>query len=111
MEEQGPVHNNKVIQKPQNTTSIQRGISGINILTGTKIFNNLVVDAGYAGIWVHIRHVENEVLKDLEEELGYHFYNNTVVRARLNNTTELVFISALVSQAIKELWGAATALI
>ena len=88
------VYNNRIIQDPANTTSIQRAISGINVLTGTKVYNNLIVGPGEFGVWFHIRHVENDILKDLQEGLGYHFINNTIVEPGVNNTSGIgIFVS------------------
>lgn len=71
----GRIYNNKIIQKEQYAVEGQRGITCISPLSGTIFFNNIIVNPGEYGIWMHVRMTDAVV--DLDK--SYSFINNTIV--------------------------------
>ncbi|MGJ3234262.1 choice-of-anchor Q domain-containing protein [Marivirga sp.] len=71
----GRIYNNKIIQKEEYAVEGQRGITCISPLSGTIFFNNIIVNPGEYGIWMHIRMTDAVV--DLEK--SYSFINNTII--------------------------------
>jgi Right handed beta helix region/PKD domain len=75
------IFNNKIIQNPDYAIRESYGMSIINPLPGSYIFNNLVVGSGGYGIWTHIRtplsYLSNYDL--MKPENGFYYINNTIV--------------------------------
>lgn len=75
------VFNNIITQSseyhgPDNNPKLQRGISIIDAILGSKFYNNIVVNPGGDGIWMHIR-MSNASIGDLND--AYIFVNNTII--------------------------------
>jgi len=73
----GKFYNNKVIQKDDYAIEKQTAVQVINGLAGLTFFNNVIVNPGEYGIWVHLRFSDASI----ELEKSYNFINNTIVDA------------------------------
>jgi hypothetical protein len=73
----GKIYNNIILQADEYAIERQRGISMINTISGTTVFNNVIKGAGEYGIWMHIR-MSSEAAKDD----GYYFFNNTIIEPK-----------------------------
>lgn len=75
------VYNNQILQKtefhgPDVNPLLQRGISIIDAITGSKFYNNIIYNSSGNGIWMHIR-MATASLGDVNE--AYYFVNNTII--------------------------------
>lgn len=73
----GRIYNNIILQDDAYAVERQRGISMINTISGTYVYNNVIEGAGEYGIWMHIRMTSEATNDD-----GYYFFNNTIIKPK-----------------------------
>lgn len=77
----GEYYNNIIWQKPEYAIEEQTAIQAINALTGTIFYNNIIIEPGEYGIWMHLRFSDASI--DMSK--SYNFINNTIIAPGANS--------------------------